>query len=528
MIFHCKNLAYKYIVCFFLLTVFPGYARLQWPQIAIPFSYNNNGGFFFNSQNKVRFYENSSSRTVVFPLSVFTVSTGKKIMTLNGKKFISHDITAFGKDLIINGMGEYDSVHLMLDDKNVRGFLLRSTKKFKKYLFHYELETFLRCKSSIEDWHKQEQKLLSDIETAFAVIASQKSLVVRVLLSKVSHEENTEWQFTSHKGFLIHALDTQKRKKIFCDNSVQISLKKGILFCNGKRFDHGIKVESLNGYAECNGIEYDGCFCIMIEKDSFLCVNHVDLEDYIVAVLRTESWPGWPLEVNKAFAIACRSYVASKIIEAQRSGQLFHVKNTNAHQTYRGRHDSALLKQAVAQTKGIILGFNQKPVLAMFDSCCGGVIPAHIEDFDFKKVPYLERTYACTYCKQCSLYSWKISYELPVFEKLIREYNKEINKIHDIHIFKKDKAGLIVEVKLRSQKGPIIISGKQLYSMLKEVKSFHFDICKKAGLITFSGRGFGHHLGLCQWGARQMVREGWDYKSILQFYYPETYFMRMA
>jgi stage II sporulation protein D len=50
---------------------------------------------------------------------------------------------------------------------------------------------------------------------------------------------------------------------------------------------------------------------------------------------------------------------------------------------------------------------------------------------------------------------------------------------------------------------------------------------KKAGMIVVSGRGFGHHLGLCQWGARQMVREGCDYKQILRYYYPETYFIKI-
>ncbi len=64
--------------------------------------------------------------------------------------------------------------------------------------------------------------------------------------------------------------------------------------------------------------------------------------------------------------------------------------------------------------------------------------------------------------------------------------------------------------------------------MFKEIKSFCFNIKKKSGKIIFNGRGFGHHLGLCQWGAREMVRDGWDYKQILAFYYPSTNFMRLT
>jgi stage II sporulation protein D len=91
----------------------------------------------------------------------------------------------------------------------------------------------------------------------------------------------------------------------------------------------------------------------------------------------------------------------------------------------------------------------------------------------------------------------------------------------------KDKAGLVTEVRLRGPKAQVTISGKKLYSMLKDIKSFSFDVHKKSGKIVFTGRGFGHHLGLCQWGARQMVRDEWGYKSILRYYYPGTRFMQL-
>ena len=69
---------------------------------------------------------------------------------------------------------------------------------------------------------------------------------------------------------------------------------------------------------------------------------------------------------------------------------------------------------------------------------------------------------------------------------------------------------------------------KQLYSALRNVKSFYFSMNKKIDKIVFRGKGYGHHIGLCQWGAREMVRQGWDYKSILQFYYPGTTYMQLS
>ena len=104
---------------------------------------------------------------------------------------------------------------------------------------------------------------------------------------------------------------------------------------------------------------------------------------------------------------------------------------------------------------------------------------------------------------------------------------RELLCLSDIHVTKKDKAGLVMDVMIKNAKHTIIIPGKKLYSLMQEVKSFYFDVHKKSGKIMFTGRGFGHHIGLCQWGARYMVRDGWDYKSILRFYYPGAYFMHL-
>lgn len=360
--------------------------------------------------------------------------------------------------------------------------------------------------------------------------AKKRQMIVRVLIDECEASSSTQWHFTSDQGFTVQAINTDdgKPKKTINVADFTVMVKNGSLFYRGKRLKYAVRLRSTAGHGEFNGVAYDGDFCIIPYKDKFLCINVVGLEDYVAAVLRTESWPGWPLEVNKVFAIACRSYGAYKVLEAKRSHRPFHVKNSNAHQTYKGRHDLPILKAAVEQTRGMVLGFDGRPILAMFDSCCGGIVPAHIADFDFCKVPYLARTYACNHCKESSLYAWQASYEHAAFDALLHQYKSEIAKFHDINIIKKDKAGLVTEVKLKGPKKHTVITGKKLYSMLKEVKSFHFEVSKKAGKVVFNGRGFGHHIGLCQWGARQMVRDGADYKSILRFYYPGVHFMRLS
>jgi stage II sporulation protein D len=502
----------------------------RWPQAALSFVCSKNNIFFINTCKKLYIYDHVSHTREKFFYKALTVGCDAKAIMFDGKKTRYYDVNISSDDYCVNVNNFYSckAVHCTVSDSCFEGRLIFLISDYKKIMQKKLMQKLFACEATANSWFVMVDAVQSDLENAFAIIAEKRSMVVRVLLHEASNSGNATWKFSSPDGITISFVGEGSTKKIFCSQEITVMAKNGVLFCNGYKITHSVRLEPLCGYGECNGVSYDGYFSCIAYKDSFLCINHVDVEDYIVAVLRTESWPGWPLEVNKVFAIACRSYVACKANEAKRATRPFHVKNTNAHQTYRGRHNVSVLKKAVEQTRGVVLCFNQKPILAMFDSCCGGIIPAHIEDFDFKKVPYLAREYACTFCKTCSLYSWEVSYEHHVFNQLINEYKKELQVLRDISVTKKDGAGLVSEVFLKGRRSPVIVSGKKMYSLLKDVKSFYFDVHKKEKHIVFFGRGFGHHIGLCQWGARQMVKEGWDYKSILQFYYPRTQFMKMV
>ena len=83
--------------------------------------------------------------------------------------------------------------------------------------------------------------------------------------------------------------------------------------------------------------------------------------------------------------------VIAKFLETKNKKKFYHVKNTNKHQTYQGVLNCPILQKAVDETKGIILTYNKKPILAMFDICCGGVIPANMKHVNFKHAPYLAK-----------------------------------------------------------------------------------------------------------------------------------------
>lgn len=355
----------------------------------------------------------------------------------------------------------------------------------------------------------------------------KNSYQVRVLLDEIdfSFLNPVQWIIAGKSGFFIKNERGKILKKID-DDELVISSYYGSIYLNNERFNEPkLFIIPREGSLTFEDNSYNGYFVLVSDNNHAALINTLDLEEYVFSVLRTESWPGWPLEVNKVFAVACRSYAIAMIMRAKTQNLDYHIKNTNAHQTYTGIHESPVLKKAVQETEGIFLAHKGKPIIAMFDACCGGIIPAHMRGFNFAQAPYLKRTYPCTYCKSCKIYQWSVNYPS---SSLLAHLNAGGRKVKDIKVTNKDKAGLVHEVSIKTGRGYINVSGKKMYSLVKGIKSFCFTAQKKGENIIFKGRGYGHHLGLCQWGAREMVRKGKSYRDVLQFYYPGTQFMQLA
>lgn len=365
-------------------------------------------------------------------------------------------------------------------------------------------------------------------------ITSSRNCTIYVLLDKkILPDNDTLWTISSEKGFIIKDLMNARRSDTITDTTLHLTVHNKHLYLNNKRCPRHISIEPLEQELTYGLHSYAGSFNIIYKDNTWHLVNSVGLEDYVCSVLGSESWPGWPLEINKVFAIIFRSYVIAKRIEAREKKKLgrdfiYDVVNTNLHQTYRGSHKHQLLRQAVDETRGIVLSHNQKPILAMYDACCGGVIPADMKGIDFTQAPYLARPYACNFCEDSCSYSWSATYTFPEIIEFVKTHDTRITSVHHIQITNRDKAGIVHEIVVRSGNKKFKISGKKTYSLFKNIRSYAFSIDKSSEGYVFSGKGFGHHLGLCQWGARELVKRGWQCTNILNFYYPGTRLMKIA
>lgn len=466
-----------------------------------------------------------------FDVSYMTVAACDQALMLNTCPLLQKDLWFQTKEKIIyiNGRAYYGSLHVTCDGDTIKIVLIGNA--------HYDALNTMRshtCKQwnvteCVNRWHQMAYNMRDTIEQAKKRIKKSHNLI-QVLLNEQKIDKKPSWDLFSMSGFLIYDAEHAKKRYFIEKSDITITYKKNNFYVNehwlpSKR----MHIIPLKGCITYNDHTYEGDFIFTTKKNRALCINMLDLESYVCSVVHTESWPGWPLEVNKAFAIMARSYAMAQMYEAQKNKRPYHIKNTNAHQTYTGIHTIQNIQQAVEETEGMLLVYKNQPILAMFDSCCGGIIPMHIQDYiDFNKAPYLARSYPCHYCKSCKIYAWQVEYDLAVFERRICSELHALHTLHHAKVIKKDKAGLVLEVLLHGAKATHTISGRRLYSLLHEVKSFCFDVKCKNKKIILSGRGYGHHCGLCQWGAREMVRHGFNYKRILSFYYPKTKLMKMT
>ena len=361
-----------------------------------------------------------------------------------------------------------------------------------------------------------------------ATVKEARHCNVRVLLQEFDTASAISFKLQSSDGFYLIDLK-EKKRTAYEAKDLAITYEKKKFYLNSALLDkQSFYLKPKQGHFKFDGKSYQGSFLILADKQTVYVINALDIEDYVCCVLRTESWPGWPLEVNKALAISSRSYVIGVVLNNITSKFPYHIKNTNRHQTYAGVHADPILKQAVEETKGIFLTYEGKPIVAMFDACCGGVTPSLMEGINFTHAPYLARPYPCKFCTGARGYNWSVTYSLEQLEKLLQKDLKKIKNLRHIKVYKRDKAGVVQSLQIKTAQHSFHIPAKQFYYMLPKVRSFYFDVECNNQKVTFTGNGIGHHIGLCQWGAREMVNRKYTYKQVLDFYYPGTQFMRLA
>ena len=276
-------------------------------------------------------------------------------------------------------------------------------------------------------------------------------------------------------------------------------------------------VESTSGWVEVNGIKFRGMVELHNLVSSICVINVVRLDDYLCAVVPSEMSATWPVEALKAQAVAARTYAWYHILK--KKTEMYDLDSTTNFQVYKGiAVETPLTTKAVQETAGQIIVWENSPVLAFFHSTCGGSTIDSKYVWNGESLPYL-RDVKCEYCAQSPYYRWDEKLSMPEIKQYIGHRYGNVGQIQGLTFDR--YRGRVVQATVRHRNGILKLSGNDFRMMFpeKKIKSMYFETVKAGKGLELKGRGWGHGVGMCQYGAKGMAEKGSDYKNILQYYY---------
>jgi stage II sporulation protein D (peptidoglycan lytic transglycosylase) len=273
---------------------------------------------------------------------------------------------------------------------------------------------------------------------------------------------------------------------------------------------------------------------LSVVQNQIQIVNRLEVEDYVGGVLEGELGTlNLSPEVLKAQIVVARSYVLS-MRGTRHPGEGYEFCDSPHCQVYGGipqeRHPA--LEVALAEVRGQYLSYNGQPAAAFYHHNCGGETSAVDDVWPTKAVPYLVPVKEApnSVCR----YSPKSKWHLVVSKRWLTAcfrhagWFKRGETLELIDSIREDDAGRVQLLFIQSSRRALKVRIGRFRNVLNQyfggepIRSALFTISVRGGAYLFQGRGWGHGVGLCQEGAKQLANEGQTYQKILKHYYPHT------
>jgi stage II sporulation protein D len=265
---------------------------------------------------------------------------------------------------------------------------------------------------------------------------------------------------------------------------------------------------------------YTGRLTASVESGRLQIVNHVPMPDYVASVVASEY--GFPeIEGVKAQAVLVRTYA----LQRRRSGRAYDVEDNQSSQVYKGRGvATATSRRAAEETDGEVLTFRGALIEALYSSSSGGHTSSNETAWGTPPVPYL-RAVPDPFDAAAPDHQWTTTAPRDrVLAALSRRFGGVVS---GVTVLDRSPEGRVLRVALDGANQPTV-SGTAFQSAVNNVlgwrtiRSTHFEVARRGDEYVFDGRGFGHGVGMSQYGARGQAREGRTYHEILAYYFSGT------
>ena len=253
--------------------------------------------------------------------------------------------------------------------------------------------------------------------------------------------------------------------------------------------------------------------------------DEMDIERYVMGVLAGEMRNDWPMEALKAQAVLARTFVLKFISEknSRYDGADISTDITEA-QAYNEASINERIEKAVNDTRGEVLSASGELPYAWFHAHAGGQTELPTLALDYQdgdpsytqSVPSPDSDKAPTNVK-----NWSATFSADEVAAAAKESGADVGKITSIELGDKAESGRTVFFLINGQK----VSAPSLRVHLDSAKlksTLLSSVSLKDGEITFEGSGYGHGVGMSQWGAYGMAEEGKSYEDIIAHYFKDV------
>lgn len=278
-----------------------------------------------------------------------------------------------------------------------------------------------------------------------------------------------------------------------------------------------------------NNKKYAGYLVFRFTSGRNFLINILPVEEYLRGVVPSEL--GWITKnIYQAIlsqTIAARTYAYSHRNNYDKLG--FDVHGTVQDQVYDGLNvENELVNEAIKKTRGLILTYRDRPIDAKYHSTCGGRTANFFDIWSDTTIPYLVSV-EDPFCNKSPHATWQDEISFAKLMKNLGSDSLSNERIKKIVLKRNPQSCRVVEItvvtNLREEKIPKYRIRKTLVGEVAStgmLKSTYLDMVSADGKIKITGRGYGHGVGMCQFGAMEMARQGFDFKRILKHYYPNT------
>ncbi|MEZ4280634.1 MAG: SpoIID/LytB domain-containing protein [Myxococcota bacterium] len=265
---------------------------------------------------------------------------------------------------------------------------------------------------------------------------------------------------------------------------------------------------------------YRGGIELRADSGRILVVNRVPLEEYVVATVGGEMPASWPDQALRAQAVATRTYALHQ--RERRTGEAWDVQASELSQVYRGiESESATTRRAAEATRGEILTHGGRPILAVFHSTAGGRTASAAEVWG-RDLPYLG-SIDVEYEEDAPFTYWRTVFPPETLDRAVASsLGADIGPLEAIEVDARTESGRVERIVARAGTRAVRLERDQVRALAETLglRSRLFDIRSTPQGFAFVGSGYGHGVGMSQWGARELARRGASYQRILARFYP--------